>query len=515
VQFDPRRVSLFTELVSSVAEEMGTTLERVAFSTNIKERRDFSCAVFDEKGRLVAQAAHIPVHLGAMEFLMLRWLREGPRLMPGQFGITNDPFFAGTHLPDISLLSVVERNGRVVGYVACRAHHADVGGEAPGSFSPVDDVRREGVVIRPQLLTGDATRELLARSRNREEREGDLEAQRAAVLVGARRLQELAAHLGDDLSRLVVEARAYAEARTRAALSELPRGEWAASDSLEDVPLPGEHVEIRVTLRFDGAGSAEFDFCGTAPQQPIGINATEAVTRSACAYVVRCLAGDVPTNAGCFAPMTVIAPEGSLVNATFPAPVVGGNTETSQRIVDVILQALAQALPHRIPACSQGTMNNVAIGGRDWAYYETLGGGCGAGPEGPGASGWHSHMTNTANTPAEVLEVELPLRVLRYELRDGSGGAGMHRGGEGVVRELEFLDDVGEVSILSDRRGKGAPGARGGAFGAPGKNSIVRAGGRVELLGSKCHAALRRGDKLVVETPGGGGWGVQSNVSRR
>lgn len=509
MQFDPTRVSLFTELVSSVAEEMGTTLERVAFSTNTKERRDFSCAVFDEEGRLVAQAAHIPVHLGAMEFLMMRWLREGPRLVPGQFGITNDPFFAGTHLPDISVLSAVEHNGRIVGFVACRAHHADVGGEAPGSFSPVDDVRREGVIIHPQLLTAEATRELLTRSRNREEREGDLEAQRAAVLVGVRRLQELAAHLGDGLQRLVLQARAYAEERTRAALAELPNGQWTASDSLEDVPVPGEQAEIRVTLRFDGAGSAEFDFTGTAPQQPVSLNATEAVTRSACAYVVRCLAGDVPTNAGCFAPMRVIAPEGSLVNAAFPAPVVGGNTETSQRIVDVILQALAQALPHRIPACSQGTMNNIAIGGRSWAYYETLGGGCGAGAGGPGASGWHSHMTNTANTPAEVLEVELPLRVLRYELRSGSGGTGSHRGGDGVVRVLEFLGDDGEISILSDRRSRGAPGAQGGASGAPGSNTIVRSEGEIEHLGSKSHAPLRRGDRFVVETPGGGGWGVQ------
>ncbi len=512
MQFDPTRVSLFTELVSSVAEEMGTTLERVAFSTNIKERRDFSCAVFDEQGRLVAQAAHIPVHLGAMEFLMLRWLREGPRIAPGEFGISNDPFFAGTHLPDISLLAPVEHSGRVVGYVACRAHHADVGGEAPGSFSPVDDVRREGVIIHPQLLTRDATQELLARSRNPDEREGDLEAQRAAVLVGVRRFQELSSRLGEDLPRFIGEARAYAEARTRAALAELPRGEWTAQDFLEDVPTPGEQAEIRLTLRLDGERGAEFDFTGTAPQQPIGLNATEAVTRSACAYVVRCLAGDTPTNAGCFAPMTVIAPSGSLVNAAFPAPVVGGNTETSQRIVDVILQALAVMLPGRIPACSQGTMNNVALGARDWAYYETLGGGCGGGPERAGASGWHSHMTNTANTPSEALEVELPLRVVRYELREGSGGEGRHRGGEGVVRVLEFLDEEGEVSILSDRRLGGAPGAVGGLHGAPGSNRIVRSDGQVEPLGSKTSARLRRGDRLIIETPGGGGWGVQSDA---
>ena len=510
MQFDPTRVSLFTELVSSVAEEMGTTLERVAFSTNIKERRDFSCAVFDEEGRLVAQAAHIPVHLGAMEFLMLRWLREGPRIAPGEFGITNDPFFAGTHLPDVTLLAPVEASGRVVGYVACRAHHADVGGAAPGSFSPVDDVRREGVIIHPQLLRAEATRELLSRSRNREEREGDLEAQRAAVLVGVRRFQELVSRLGDALSQFVSEARAYAEERTRAALAELPRGDWTACDRLEDVPVPGEQAEIRLNLYLDGEGSARFDFSGTTPQQPIGLNATEAVTRSACAYVVRCLAGDVPTNAGCFTPVEVIAPLGSLLNAAFPAPVVGGNTETSQRIVDVILQALGKALPQRMPGCSQGTMNNVALGTPKWSYYETIGGGCGGGPGRAGASGWHSHMTNTANTPCETLEVELPLRVLRYELRRGSGGRGRHPGGDGVVRELEFLDEEGEVSILSDRRGVGAPGAFGGLPGAPGGNRILRRDGRMEPLGSKASARLHRGDRLIIETPGGGGWGVQS-----
>lgn len=509
MQFDPTKVSLFTELVSSIAEEMGTTLERVAFSTNIKERRDFSCAVFDAEGRLVAQAAHIPVHLGAMEFLMLRWLREGPRLAPGELGITNDPYFAGTHLPDISMAAPVEHAGDIVGYVACRAHHADVGGEAPGSFSPVDDVRREGVIIRPQTLSQDALRELLTRSRNRDEREGDLEAQRAAALVGVRRYCELASRLGDRLARSIEEARAYAEARTRAALAELPAGEWEASDSLEDVPVPGERAAIRLKLRLDGKGGVRFDFAGTASQQPIGLNATEAVTRSACAYVVRCLAGDTPTNAGCFEPMEVVAPAASLVNAAFPAPVVGGNTETSQRIVDVILQALSKALPERIPACSQGTMNNVALGSRDWAYYETVGGGCGGGPGRAGASGWHSHMTNTANTPAEVIEVELPLRVRRYELRSGSSGRGLHAGGEGVVREIEFLEVEGEVSILSDRRTGGPPGAVGGSCGLPGRNWIARADGRQERLGSKSSAALRRGDKLVVETPGGGGWGAQ------
>lgn len=511
VRFDPTRVSLFTELVSSVAEEMGVTLERVAFSTNIKERRDFSCAVFDVEGRLVAQAAHIPVHLGAMEFLMLRWLQEGPRLAPGEFGITNDPFFAGTHLPDISLIAPVEYHDAIVGYVACRAHHADVGGEVPGSFSPVDDVRREGVILHPQRFGRGAIQELLSRSRNVAEREGDLEAQRAAIMVGVRRYRDLAARLGDNLPRLISEARAYAEACTRVALKGLPRGVWEARDHLEDVPSPGEHVAVCLSLSLDGDGGIRFDFTGTAPQQPVGLNATEAVTRSACAYIVRCLAGDVPTNAGCFAPMEVIAPPASLVNATFPAPVVGGNTETSQRIVDVILQALAQALPEQVPACSQGTMNNVAVGSHGWAYYETLGGGCGAGPGRPGASGWHSHMTNTANTPSETLEAELPLRVLRYELRSGSGGGGRHRGGEGVVRVIEFLDEEGEASIFSDRRSSSVPGAQGGLPGAPGSNRIIRSDGQSEVLASKTSVRLKRGDKLVIETPGGGGWGLQSD----
>lgn len=512
LHFDPTQVGIFTELVSSVAEEMGTTLERVAFSTNIKERRDFSCAVFDAEGFLVAQAAHIPVHLGAMEFLMRRWIQEGPPLGEYDIGISNDPYFAGTHLPDISLIAPVHVGGERIGYVACRAHHADVGGKDPGSFSPVRDVREEGAILRPSLYGESALRELLSRSRNPREREGDLEAQRAAIEVGRRRFADLAQRYGAQLPRRIRECRAYSERLTRAALEQVPPSEWTAEDWLEDVPEPGRTVPLRVRIRTDGQGSIAFDFSGSAPQQPIGVNATEAVTRSACYYVVRCLAPDAPTNAGCFLPVSVVAPSGSVVNASFPAPVVAGNTETSQKIVDVILQALQQALPDRIPACSQGTMNNVAIGTHEWTYYETVGGGCGAGKGAHGASGWHSHMTNTANTPAEALELVLPLRVLRYELKAGSGGDGAKRGGGGVVREIQHLGDEATLSLMTERRSTRPPGAQGGGAGEAGANRIVRADGSEEVLPAKCTARLFYGDRLILETPGGGGWGERPDA---
>ncbi len=515
LQFDPTQVGIFTELVSSIAEEMGSTLERVAFSTNIKERRDFSCAVFDRDGFLVAQAAHIPVHLGAMEFLMRRWIREGPELSEHDIGISNDPYFAGTHLPDISLIAPVHARGERVGYVACRAHHADVGGKDPGSFSPVSHVSDEGVILRPSLYNEETLGELLRRSRNPGEREGDLEAQRAAIEVGKRRLTALAERYGEELDVRIRECRAYSESLTRAALQRLPADEWSAADVLEDVPEAGKTVPIRLRVRADGSGGIVFDFAGSAPQQPIGVNATEAVTRSACYYVVRCLAPDAPTNAGCFLPVSVLAPSGSIVNAAFPAPVVAGNTETSQKIADVILQALSQALPDVVPACSQGTMNNVALGTDDWTYYETIGGGCGAGNRSPGAAGWHSHMTNTANTPAEALELALPLRVWRYELRGGSGGMGGQPGGEGVVREIELLDEQATLSLMTERRSTKPPGAKGGDPGSSGSNRILRSDGSVEVLPAKCVARLFQGDRLLLNTPGGGGWGEQSDPSTR
>ncbi len=505
-RFDPARVGLFTELFASVAEEMGAALERVSFSPNIKERRDYSCAVFDAEGRLIAQAAHIPVHLGAMEFLMRHWLAHGPSIEPDRLYVTNDPYFAGTHLPDISVIRSVEAGGLRVGYVASRAHHADIGGAAPGSIAPAKTIEEEGLVIPPQELTRRAADWIAASSRTPEERLGDLEAQRAAAAIGARRFGELAGRCGEALAARIEECLAYAEALTRAALRNIQAGAYRAENVIEGLPGPDPTARLRLSVTAPGDRTIRFDFADTDAPLPIGLNATVAVTRSACYYVVRCLAGDAPTNGGCWAPVTVAAPPGTLVNATHPAPVVAGNTETSQRIVDLILQALAPALPDRVPACSQGTMNNLALGADDWAYYETVAGGAGAGPARPGAHGAHTHMTNTRNTPVEALEIELPLRVRRYELRRGSGGAGRHTGGDGVVREIEVLAPDAILTLMTGRRDKGPPGAGGGEPGRPGRNTLIRGGAR-QALPSKGIVRLHAGDRIRVETPGGGGWG--------
>lgn len=472
---------------------MGSTLERVSFSPNIKERRDYSCAVFREDGMLIAQAAHIPVHLGAMEFLLRKWLEDGAPMKAGEAYITNDPFFAGTHLPDISVLMPVES----LGYVVARAHHSDIGGESPGSFSPVDDVRREGMILEPQRLTDDLIHAICTTCRGEQERRSDLEAQMAAVRLGARRLREVASNLPIALHEASDQCIAYSQAITTAALRSLPEGDFSAIDELE---WDGGEAKVNVRLRLNN-GTAHFDFEGSSPQASVGINATEAVTRSACYYVVRCLCQDAPTNGGCWAPVSVVAPESSLVNASFPAPVVAGNTETSQRIVDTVLQAL----PGDVPACSQGTMNNVAFGGMDWAYYETIGGGAGAGPDGPGASGLHTHMTNTRNTPAEALELDVPLRLVQYEIRHGSGGSGKHRGGDGAIRAYEACEDGILCSLMTDRRRTGPPGRDGGGSGQPGRNVLVRGGIETELP-AKGSVKLHLGDVVRIETPGGGGW---------
>jgi N-methylhydantoinase B len=487
VSIDKTRVGLFTEIFASIAEEMGEALERVSFSPNIKERRDYSCALFATDGTLIAQAAHIPVHLGAMEFLMKRWLSEGPPIEEGKFYWTNDPYFAGTHLPDISVLRSVGE----IGYVACRAHHADVGGKFPGSMAPAKNVHDEGFIIAPSEMQPE---EFLRVARGRSEREGDLAAQRAAVTVGAKRFQEMATKFAAEFDARWRDCIAYAELITREALRTIPEGDYAAEDAIEDI-TPGN---INLTITSNAKGSIRFDFTGTAEHAEMGINATEAVTRSACYYVVRCLAQDAPTNGGCWKPVSVIAPKGTLVNPEYPFPVAAGNTETSQRIVDVILQALAKAIPNRIPACSQGTMNNVAFGTDKWAYYETVGGGSGAGPNTDGANGIHTHMTNTRNTPVEALEMELPLRVTRFELRRGSGGAGERFGGEGVIREYEALEDGITATLMTDRRTIGPPGANGGMPGAEGDN---------HSRPSKGTFRLKNGEKMTLETPGGGGFG--------
>ena len=518
---DAVRLEVFKHLFASVAEEMGVVLRRTGYSPNIKERRDYSCALFDPEGRLVAQAAHIPVHLGAMP-LSVRSCLEALELGPGDVAILNDPFRGGTHLPDITLVTPVHAEGGegpLLGFTASRAHHADVGGAAPGSMSLATEVYQEGIVIPPvKLVEGEAVvrgvwETFLANVRTPEERAGDLRAQIAANRRGVERLRELARRHGPGRLREAMEALlAYAERMTRSLLSDLPDGTYRFTDRMDDDGFSEEPAEIVVAVTVEGDG-ATVDFAGTCPQREGGINAVRAITLSACYYAFRCLLGlDVPSNAGCLAPIRLVAPEGSLVNARPPAAVAAGNVETSQRIVDTLLGALARACSDRVPAASQGTMNNLTLGGRDpgrdrpFAYYETVAGGAGAGPSGDGADAVHTHMTNTLNTPAEALEFAYPLRVRRYEVRRGSGGAGRHRGGDGVRRDVETLVPA-RASILSERRRFPPWGLAGGAAGAPGRNILLRDGEERDLPG-KVTLELEAGDVVSLRTPGGGGYGT-------
>ncbi|MCD6288895.1 MAG: hydantoinase B/oxoprolinase family protein, partial [Anaerolineae bacterium] len=524
MQPDPVSLEIFRHLFAAVAEEMGVTLGRTAYSPNIKERRDFSCALFDDRGQMVAQAAHIPVHLGSMPASVQAALNAVERWQPGDVVILNDPFLGGTHLPDITLVSPVFLPGEADApayFVASRAHHADVGGMAPGSMSTASEIYQEGLIIPPMRLAEagrlrDDLIDLICRNvRTPEERRGDLDAQLAAHRVGEARLLELVERYGP----ATVQAHAaalldYAERLTRARIADIPDGTYRFIDYMDDDGRAEEPVPIQVAITVAG-DELTVDFTGTAQQRPGPINCPLAVTQSAVLYVLHCLfGGDVPANAGVSRPVQVIAPPGSLVNATPPAAVAGGNVETSQRIVDALLGALAQALPERIPAASQGTMNNLAAGGfdadreRSFAYYETLGGGGGGRPTGPGVSGRHSHMTNTLNTPIEAIEFSLPLRVRRYALRPGSGGAGRHSGGDGIIREIEFLAPA-TVSLLTERRRLAPYGLHGGSPGARGRNRLRRAGSSLEeTLPGKVTFEVAVGDVLTVETPGGGGWGV-------
>jgi N-methylhydantoinase B len=516
---DPIEAEVFRHRFVSVAEEMGVTLERTAFSPNIKERRDHSCAVFDRAGRLLAQAAHIPVHLGAFPLLM-RELVPHFRWRPGDVVICNDPFVGGTHLPDVSLVSpVFTPAGRLAGFVANRAHHADLGGAYAGSMSPTTELYQEGVVIPPlKLVEAGRPRaellELLLRNvRTPDERRGDLAAQQAANAVGARRFEALLRQYGAaTVTRRAAAERTRTAAAVRAVVAALPAGCFRFEDWLDDDGHGSGPLPIRVALTREGE-RLRCDFTGTAPQQRGCVNATLAVTWSAVLYCLICLLPDeVSLNEGLFEALEVVAPPASLVRAAAPAAVAAGNVETSQRIVDVVFGALAQALPDRIPAASQGTMNNVALGGiepgsgRPWAYYETLGGGSGGSPRGPGASGLHCHMSNTRNTPAEALEYHYPLRVRGYALRRGSGGPGRHAGGDGVTRELELLAEA-TASLLTDRRARGPYGLAGGEAGKPGANSVL-GGSDAESVPGKAVLRLPAGTRLRIETPGGGGWGA-------
>src|SRR4051794_21093622 len=471
----------------AVAEEMGAVLIRSAFSANIKERRDCSTAIFDERGRMVAQAEHIPVHLGAMPDAVAAVMQ-----LDGDLFILNDPYTGGTHLPDVTLVSRT-----ALGFAVSRAHHADVGGMEPASLPAFShELYQEGLIIPPTRLTDEVVQLFVANARNPDERRGDLRAQIAAHHLAARRIDELCARRGRDrVAAAMDELYAYSERMVRAAIERLPDGRWSAEDAVEAVE--GE-LTIRATVAIAG-DEITIDFDGTAAQHRGNLNCPLSVTKSACYFVVRCLTEpDLPASGGAFAAVHVTAPPGCLVNAQPPAAVVAGNTETSSRIVDTVFAAFG-AEP--FAAQGQGTMNNVALGNDTFTYYETIGGGQGACADADGPSGVHVAMSNTLITPVEALELSYPLRVERWHLREGSGGAGEHRGGDGIVRELRVLEDC-RLSVLAERRGRAPGGARGGADGAPGRTLV-----NGEEQPAKVTRQLRAGDVVRIETPGGGGYG--------
>jgi N-methylhydantoinase B len=515
----PVELALYRGLFSAVAEEMGATLMRAAHSPNITERLDHSCAVFDARARLVAQAAHIPVHLGSMPRAVEAALALAP-FAPGDVVLLNDPFAGGTHLPDLTLVSPVFLAGRRAPgfFVASRAHHADVGGAAPGSLPIAHEVYEEGVRIPPVRLRRAGRDEpgvlalLLANVRTPDERRADLAAQMGAQVTGARRLAELAARDGAAAWERAAGALLDAtERHARAALRRLPRGTWRFADELDDDGLGNGPLAIRVALTL-GDGRVRADFTGTAPQAAGPVNAVRAVTTAAALYVVRCVLGeDVAVNDGLLRTLEIVAPPGSLVDPRPPAAVGAGNVETSQRIVDAVWGAFARALPGRMPAASSGTMNNLLIGGHDlrhgrpFAYYETLAGGHGGGPAGAGESAMQAHMTNTRNTPIESLEHAYPLRVESIRVRRGSGGRGRNPGGDGVERAVELLAPA-RVTVIAERRARGPWGLAGGGDAAPGVTTVTQ-GRRTRRMAAKFTEALPAGAVVRVSSPGGGGWG--------
>jgi N-methylhydantoinase B len=556
---DPVELEVFKSLYHSIAEEMGGALRRTSFSPNIKERRDYSCAVFGSAGQVIAMGDHMPVHLGSMPMSVAAAVKQC-ELEAGDVVMLNDPFRGGTHLPDITLVMPVyvgrTKNGgrgrpphtRPDFYVASRAHHADVGGTYPGSMGPCREIYQEGLrippvkIMRRGKLVADVLALLLNNVRTPEEREGDLGAQIAACQTGAQRLREICARYGiARAKKAAADLLLYSEEMMRAFLRTIPPGHYQAEDFLDNDGVEDRPVRIAVTIHIKASAqkksaietqlaaspsasskkpptSVTIDFTGSDPQVQGAINAVEAITYSACFYVFRCLLReDVPATSGLMRPIRVIAPSGTVVNARPPAAVAGGNVETSQRIVDVLLKALAQAIPHRIPAAAAGTMNNLTIGGIDprsgepFAYYETIAGGMGARCTKDGVSGVHTHMTNSLNTPAEALEYGYPIRLRQYSLRSKSGGMGLHTGGDGIVREIEVLTDA-QVTLLADRRSRGPYGLAGGADGAPGRTLIIRRDGSAEELPGKTSVRLRSGERVRIESPGGGGWGTQKFV---
>jgi N-methylhydantoinase B len=489
---DPVQLQVLTGALHAICEEMGAVLIRSAHSANIKERRDASTALFDPSGEMVMQAEHIPVHLGAMPAAVAAVLDQ--QHAPGRSWILNDPYRGGTHLPDITVITPVFAEDRLIAFAASRAHHADVGGPTPGSM-PADSrtLADEGVVIEPRVLDDDAIVELSGQMRRPDQRRADLRAQLAAGRIGALRLLELERRVGAaTLAEAYDEVLDYAERRTRACIGELEDGTRTAADVLEarEGDLP---IMVRATVT---GNELTLDFTGSAGQHDGNLNCPLAVTRSACYFALRVLTDpDIPANAGSYRPLRVIAPEGSLLNARSPAAVVGGNVETSSRVADVVLSAFGRAL-------GQGTMNNLTLGDDRVVYYETIGGGQGACPDADGPSAVHVAMSNTLNTPIEALELEFPLRIVRYALRPGSGGDGRYRGGDGVIRELEALAPL-EYSLITERRSHAPAGAAGGQPGAPGRNLLDG-----DELPAKAIGKLKSGQRLRIETPGGGGYGT-------
>ncbi|MGD2295750.1 MAG: hydantoinase B/oxoprolinase family protein [Candidatus Aminicenantes bacterium] len=515
--FDPIELELFKNIFVSISEEMGAVLGRTALSPNIKERKDFSCALFNSKGETFAQGSHIPVHLGAMP-LSVQAALTAVEFEEGDMVLLNDPYKGGTHLPDLTCISPVFFNRKLVFFVANRAHHSDIGGMSPGSMPLATEIIQEGLIIPPVKIVrrgkfdADILNLILANVRTAEERKGDLLAQVAANQKGKQRLEETVKKYGlqkiNIYSRFIQE---YCEGILRKTIQDIPDGTYTFNDYLDDDGITDEPVRIAVklTIRND---EVEIDFSSSASQVEGGVNANFAVTSSAVLYVFRSLIEeDIPFNTGLMKPLQILAPAGSVVNALYPAATAGGNVETSQRIVDVLLGALAQAVPGKIPAASSGTMNNIAFGGynpvhkTNFAYYETIGGGMGASPFFDGLSGVHTHMTNSLNTPMEALENYLPMRIKSYALRKASGGAGAKKGGQGIIREYEFYVPT-QVSIISERR-KFAPfGLSGGENGRKGKNILFRKNKKI-VLGSKANFKMYPKDVLRIETPGGGGYG--------
>ena len=520
---DPVELAIFQSAVHSIAEEMGAALRRTALSPNIKERRDYSCAIFDDQARVIAMGDHMPVHLGSMP-MSVQAAVAAIDFAPWDIAILNDPYAGGTHLPDITMVLPVFLSGCVepAFYVSNRAHHADVGGRFAGSMGPAEEIFQEGIRIPPVRIVrgGKLDREILdlilMNVRTPTEREGDLQSQIGACRVGERRILEVVAKFGEQrLHALVEELLDYSERLVRAQLRSMPEGEFSAEDWMDDDGVTDVPRRIAVRLRLDPvAGNIQVDFAGSSDQVAGSVNAVRAITLSACFYVLRCLlAEDAPATAGILRPLTLDTSPGSIVDALPPAAVAGGNVETSQRIVDVLLRALAQAIPDRIPAASAGTMSNLTIGGVDprsgdpFTYYETAAGGMGARPGIDGISGVQTHMTNSLNTPIEALEYAYPLRVRRYAYRDESGGAGQFRGGEGLIRELELLAPV-QLTLLAERRRFRPYGLAGGDAGAAGAAWFAKAGTTEETrLPGKCSRQADQGDVVRIETPGGGGWG--------